>query len=107
MPPSSSKRAQTASRSAADRQLFIDDRLLDLAQTRNITRTLNPPESIRKVLTPDQPWEALGFIFYCSVVDDGGAVKLFHGSYDAEKKKHFSLATSTRRPALGTPIAWG
>ena len=29
------------------------------------------------------------------VVDDGGAVKLFHGSYDAEKKKHFSLATSS------------
>ena len=90
----------------ADRQLFLDDVLVDLAQTRNIIRTLNPPESIRKVLEPDQPWEALGFIFYCSVVDDGGAVKLFHGSYDAEKKKHFSLATSSdglhwERPPLG------
>jgi hypothetical protein len=89
-----------------DRQLFLDDTLVDLAQTRNITRTMNPPESIRKVLEPDQPWEALGFIFYCSVVDDGGAVKLFHGSYDAEKKKHFSLATSSdgmhwERPSLG------
>ena len=89
-----------------DRQLFIDDHLLDLARSRNVTRTLNPPESIRRVLTPDQPWEALGFIFYCSVVDDGGSVKLFHGSYDAEKKKHFSLATSQdgvtwERPALG------
>jgi len=27
---------------------------------------------VQRVLTPDQPWEALGFIFYCSVVDDGG-----------------------------------
>src|SRR5260221_8382218 len=53
-----------------DRQLFLDDRLLDLAQSRDVTRTLNSPESIRRVLTPDQPWEALGFIFYCSVVDD-------------------------------------
>ncbi|HSI65579.1 MAG TPA: hypothetical protein VLE43_20805 [Candidatus Saccharimonadia bacterium] len=89
-----------------DRQLFIDDVLVDLSLSRNITRTLNPPKSIRCVLKPDQPWEALGFIFYCSVVDDGGAVKLFYGSYDAEKKKHFSLATSSdglhwERPKLG------
>ena len=88
------------------RQLFLDDRLLDLAQSRNVTRTLNPPHSIRRVLKPDQPWEALGFIFYCSVVDDGGTMKLFHGSYDAEKKKHFMVATSTDgihwdRPQLG------
>jgi len=68
------------------RQLFIDDILVDLAQTRNITRTLNPPESIRRVLTPDQPWNALGFIFHCSMVDDGGAVKPFHGSYDGGRK---------------------
>lgn len=90
----------------SDRQLFIDDTLFDLAQTRNVARTPNPPESIRQVLTPDRPWEALGFIFYCSVVDDGGALKLYHGSYDGEKKKHFSLATSTdglhwERPSLG------
>ena len=40
------------------------------------------------------------------MVDDGGTVKLFHGSYDADKKKHFSLATSKdgihfERPDLG------
>src|ERR1700742_2903813 len=89
-----------------DRQLFIDDQLLDLAQSRNISRAVNPPESIQRVLTPDQPWEALGFIFYCSVVDDGGTAKLYHGSYDAEKKKHFMVATSAdglhwERPKLG------
>jgi hypothetical protein len=79
----------------AERQLFIDDLLLDLDKSRDVTRTLNSPQSIHRVLKPDQPWEALGFTFYCGVVDDGGALKLFHGSYDAEKKKHFSLATST------------
>lgn len=77
-----------------DRQLFLDDRLLDLERTHGVTRRLNPPENIHRVLKPDQPWEALGFIFYASVVDDEGVVKLFHGSYDAEKKKHFGLATS-------------
>lgn len=88
------------------RQLFVDDYLLDVGQSRDVTRTLNPPHSIRRVLTPDQPWEALGFIFYCSVVDDNGTAKLYHGSYDADKKKHFALATSQdgltwERPRLG------
>ena len=95
-----------ASAIGASRQLFIEDRLLDPAQTRNITRTMNPPQSIRRVLRPDQPWEALGFIFYASVVDDQGTAKLFHGSYDADKQKHFSIATSSdgihwERPSLG------
>jgi len=89
-----------------DRQLFLDDRLVDLARTSDVTRTLNPPHSIRRVLKPDRPWEALGFIFYASVVDDGGSLKLFHGSYDAEKGKHFSLANSRgginwERPRIG------
>lgn len=77
-----------------ERQLFHDDFLIDLALSQNVTRKLNPPVSIRKVLKPDQPWESLGFIFYCSVVDDEGTAKLYYGSYDADKKKHFCLATS-------------
>jgi hypothetical protein len=98
--------AQGAMEIGGARQLFLDDLLLDLGKSRDVTRTLNSPQSIRRVLKPDQPWEALGFVFYCSVVEDGGALKLFHGSYDAEKKKHFSLATSTdgihwERPQLG------
>ncbi len=89
-----------------DRQLFVDDRLLDCERTRNVARAVNRPQSIRRVLRPDRPWEALGFIFYASVVDDEGTMKLFHGSYDAEKKKHFSLATSQdgihwERPRIG------
>lgn len=92
-----------------DRQLLTDDTLVDPAQTKDVARTVNPPESIRRVLAPDQPWEALGFIFYCSVVDDGGEVKLFHGSYDGGKGKHFSLATSRdglhwERPSLGLKV---
>ena len=106
-------RAQEVLASSADaiqigsaRQLFLDDLLLDLGKSRDVTRALNSPPSIHRVLTPDQPWEALGFTFYCSLVDDGGVLKLFHGSYDAEKKKHFSLATSAdgihwERPRLG------
>jgi hypothetical protein len=88
------------------RQLFLDDYLIDTAQTQGFTRTMNPPRQIQRVLVPDQPWEALGFIFYCSVVDEGGEAKLYHGSYDAEKKRHFEVATSKdgltwERPKLG------
>lgn len=89
-----------------ERQMFLDDELLDLELSQNLHRTLNPPTSIRRVLKPERPSEALGFIFYGSVVDHDGVVKLFHGSYDADKKKHFSLATSRdglhfERPDLG------
>jgi hypothetical protein len=88
------------------RQLFIEDLLIDLERTQNVTRQLNGPHKIQRVLTPDQPWEKLGFVFYCGVIDDGGTAKLYHSSYDAEKKKHSSLATSTdgltwERPKLG------
>lgn len=78
------------------RQLFIDDRLIDIAGTRKVTRTMNPPAAIRRVLAPDRPWEALGFIFYCSVVEDAGTAKLFYGSYsyDTERRRHFNLALS-------------
>lgn len=90
----------------ADRQLFLDDHLIDRKRSRGVTRGLNKPYRIQRVLKPERPSEALSFIFYCSVVDDKGTAKLFHGSYDAEKKKHFALATSKDgihwdRPRLG------
>lgn len=92
----------------SDRQLFADDRLVDTALTRDVTRTMNPPQDIRRVLKPDQPWETLGFIFYASVVDTGDALQLFYGSYSYDKKmiRHFCLATSRdglnwERPKLG------
>ncbi len=88
------------------RQLFIDDSLLDLDRTQNLTRRLNGPHKIQQILKPEQPWEKLGFVFYCGVVDDGGTAKLYYHSYDAEKKKHSMLATSMdglhwERPKLG------
>ncbi len=109
MPSAIHARGETTDEAAfvgGERQLFLDDSLLDLELSTNLDRTLNPPTGVRRVLKPERASEALGFIFYGSVVDDGGEVKLFHGSYDADKKKHFSLATSRdglhfERPNLG------
>ena len=89
-----------------DRQLFVVEDLIDGDLSQGATRTLNPPYRIQRVLKPEQASEALGFIFYCSVVDDKGVAKLFHGSYDGDKKKHFALAVSRdgihwERPGLG------
>lgn len=79
------------------RQLFLDDRLLEASLMNGVTRTLNPPRDVRRVLVPDQPWETLGFIFYASVVDAGDALRLYYGSYsyaEGKKVRHFCLATS-------------
>ena len=89
-----------------DRQLFLDDTLIEPEQTAGVTRSLNRPHCIQRILKPERPSEALGFIFYCSVVDDNGTAKLFHGSYDAERKRHFALAVSEdgihwTRPRIG------
>jgi len=88
-------------------QLWFDDSLVDKALTHGVTRQVNGPEKIERVLKPEMPWEALGFIFYSSVVMvDSRSFLLYYGTYDAEKKKHFCVATSEdglkwERPKLG------
>ncbi len=104
--------AKTPVEIGGDRQLFLDDQLLDMEQSRGVSLTLNPPQNIHRVLKPETPWEALGFIFYCSVVEDGGEAKLYYGTYDAEKKRHLCLATSAdgqhwQRPNLGLRMFQG
>jgi hypothetical protein len=89
------------------RHLFLDDRLVDRALTRGVARTVNPPRDVRRVLAPDRPWEALGFIFYSSVVEDAGGVKLYYGSYTLDEGKlqrHFCLATSRDGVAFERPV---
>jgi len=67
------------------RQLFHDNFVFDLERSPNLRRTLNPPHRILRVPKPEQPWEALGFVFYargqalpgftkedCEVIQDDG-----------------------------------
>jgi len=90
----------------SEKQLWLDERLMDQERSHGVTRRMNPPLRIERVMTPDAPWEALGFIFYSSVVEAKDGFLLYYGSYDAEKKKHFCVATSEDglhwvRPKLG------
>ena len=45
------------------RHLFLDDQLIDSEKTEHVKRQFNPPYALRRVLRPEMPWEALGFIF--------------------------------------------
>tara|TARA_R110000868_G_scaffold100853_1_gene277408 strand:- start:48788 stop:50386 length:1599 start_codon:yes stop_codon:yes gene_type:complete len=90
---------------SSGRHLFLDDQLIDSEMTEHVKRQFNPPHALRRVLRPEKSWEALGFIFYCSVVDHDGTAMLYYGAYDGEKQKHFCLATSKdgltwKRPEL-------
>jgi hypothetical protein len=80
----------------SQRQIFVDDRLVDADRTRNVNRVPNPPADIRRVMVPDQPWESLGFIFYATVLADGEDIRLYYGSYGWDNKilRNFCLATS-------------
>ncbi|MDZ7617620.1 MAG: hypothetical protein U1E05_11480, partial [Patescibacteria group bacterium] len=79
------------------RHLFADDRLLDAARTRDAVPTMNRPVGVERVLTPEMPWETLGFIFYSTVIEDEKEIKLYYGSYgwDGRIQRHFCLATSS------------
>jgi len=91
---------------AIGRHLLFDDRLIDGERTRNVQLTLTKPYAVERVLRPEAAWEALGFIFYSTVIDHEGTVMLYYGCYDATKGKHLCLATSAdgrdwTRPSLG------
>ncbi|MGB0582467.1 MAG: hypothetical protein ACPGVU_22470, partial [Limisphaerales bacterium] len=47
------------------RQLFLDDQLIDPFRSSGVSRELNRPYRIQRVLKPERPSEALSFIFYC------------------------------------------
>ena len=88
------------------RHLLFDDRLIDPAHTKNVQTVLTKPSQIKRVLKPEAEWEALGFIFYSTVIDHEGTAMLYYGCYDANKGKHLCLATSRdgldwERPGLG------
>jgi len=91
---------------ARGRHLLFDDQLIDGERSHKIEMVLSKPYSIERVFRPEKPWEALGFIFYSTVIDHEGTAMLYYGCYDAEKGKHLCLATSKDgqkwvRPDLG------
>ena len=91
---------------AKGRHLLFDDRLIDQGRTRNVRTVLTKPYAVERVLRPEAAWEALGFIFYSTVIDHQGTAMLYYGCYDSKKGKHLCLATSKdgrnwTRPRLG------
>ncbi len=71
---------------SCNKQLFIDDLLVESSS--GVNRTVNKPHQFDQVLLKnDQQWESgpnKYVAVYCSVLKDGGKIKLWYDLYDSE-----------------------
>ena len=71
------------------RELFIDDYLLDTART-TAAETLHHPVRREMIFTNDAPWEADGWTYY-TVIKDGGIYRMYYlcmPMFNREHTKH-------------------
>ncbi|MBN2455623.1 MAG: hypothetical protein JXB29_03655 [Sedimentisphaerales bacterium] len=61
------------------RQLFIDEKFI--AESENITLTMNPPEYAGVALAGDKPWDE-GFMTGSTIVEDGGVYKFYYNGFE-------------------------
>ncbi len=86
------------------KQLLIDGYFL--ADTSNVTFTVNPPECLGPVLLPDSPWESWT-LSYFNVLEDAGICKMWYGAWEAPSRtRRICYATSAdgitwTKPNLG------
>ncbi|MFA6244138.1 MAG: hypothetical protein WC655_24565 [Candidatus Hydrogenedentales bacterium] len=85
-------------------QLFIDSRFI--AESNNVTLTMNPPAKAGTVLLPDKPWESGEIGFCVSVLQDGGEYKMWYLARDAANTYCVCFARSNdgrtwEKPNLG------
>lgn len=76
----------------SNRQLFIDDLLVDAERTTNAARSLNPPRITRKVLAVHRPWETPTVGGYGTVLEEGPVYKLYYLAMDLDMGVHFEFA---------------
>ncbi|MBI3921582.1 MAG: hypothetical protein HY318_09215 [Armatimonadetes bacterium] len=76
----------------SNRQLFIDDLLVDAERTTNAALSLNLPRTTRKVLAVDRPWETLTVGGHGTVLDEGPVYRLYYLAMDLDMGLHFEFA---------------
>ena len=75
------------------KQLFIDDYFL--ADTANVSFTVNPPQCLGPVMLPDRPYESWTFSYF-NVLEDEGIYKMWYGCWEAPSRvRRVCYATST------------
>ena len=89
-----------------DRHLFIDHLLVDHSRTLDVTRVMNPPRIIRRIMKREHPWEMGSVGLYASVLDDNGACRMYFMGQGDNLSLVLSLITSEdglnwERPNLG------
>ncbi|MCK5126642.1 MAG: T9SS type A sorting domain-containing protein [candidate division Zixibacteria bacterium] len=96
--------AQTPLDVGNTKQLFIDDYFL--ADTTNVSFTVNPPQCLGPVVLPDNPWENWS-LSYFNIMDDGGTYKMWYGCWEwPSRTRRICYATSPNgvtwdKPNLG------
>lgn len=93
-----------SSASAQQHHLFLDAAFI--TESKGTALHVNPPQRREIVITPDKPWEQLMISFYCSVLDDGGKLRLWYICRDKANHPNVAYAESTdgvtwTKPNLG------
>lgn len=93
-----------ASAFAQQRHSFLDPTFV--AKSEGTALHVNPPHQRDVVIKPDKPWEQLMISFYCSVLDDGGKLRLWYICRDKDNQPNVAYAESTdgvtwTKPNLG------
>ena len=89
---------------SGDKQLFLDDLLVDSWQ--GMALCMNPPVKRGPAVVADRPWEGTRVGASVSVLEDEGVYKLYYDTIDSQQQYHFAYAVSTdgadwEKPSLG------
>jgi hypothetical protein len=75
------------------RHLFLDPAFLQLSE--NVALRVNPPQAREIVIRPDRPWEQLMISFFCTVLEDGGKLRMWYICRDKKNQPNVAYAEST------------
>ena len=81
-----------ASALAQQHHLFLDPAFI--TESQGTALHVNPPRRREVVIRPDKPWEQLMISFYCSVLDDGGKLRLWYICRDKANRPNVAYAES-------------
>jgi hypothetical protein len=95
--------------------LWLDTALIDATRSRNLRWVAHAPEVVERVLTPDRPWEAMGYHYWSQVLETEEGYRLYYRRLPVDETDtagQYCLAVSTdgihwEKPSLGLSFYQG
>ncbi|MCX7851494.1 MAG: hypothetical protein N2383_01800 [Caldilineales bacterium] len=89
--------------------LFLDRELIDEDRSVNLRWVVHPPRITERVLTPDKPWEAMGYHYWSQVLETDTGYRLYYRRMPVDASDtagQYCVAVSTdgihwEKPKLG------